>query len=56
MKIKYKLEKSALYVYLIGELDECSANSVRDTMKKKGFINVEKIFRVQYDVILQYFQ
>lgn len=30
-------------------LNNVTINSVRDTMKKKGFINVEKIFRVQYD-------
>ena len=45
MKIKYKLEKSALYVYLIGELDECSATSVRDTIDKLflGIIGVSRV-------------
>ena len=30
MKIKYRLDKSTFYVYLIGELDECSANATRE--------------------------
>ncbi|MBR6737598.1 MAG: STAS domain-containing protein [Clostridia bacterium] len=30
MKIKYKLDKGTLYIYLIGELDECSAQTARD--------------------------
>ena len=49
MKIKYKLEKSALYVYLIGELDECSANSVRDTIDKL-FLGINGISRVIFNL------
>ena len=32
MKIKYNLDKNTLYVYLIGELDECSASKTRDVI------------------------
>ena len=32
MKIKYNLDKNTLYVYLIGELDECSASKTKDVI------------------------
>ena len=32
MKIKYNLDKNTLYVYLIGELDECSASKTKDVL------------------------
>lgn len=34
MKIKYNLDKSTLYVYLIGELDECTATKTRESIDK----------------------
>ena len=34
MKIKYNLDKNTLYIYLIGELDECSASKCRDAIDK----------------------
>lgn len=30
MKIKYNLDKSTLYIYFVGELDECSAARTRE--------------------------
>ena len=32
MKIKYNLDKNTLYVYLIGELDECTASKTKDVI------------------------
>ena len=32
MKIKYNLDKNTLFIYLIGELDECTASKVRDAI------------------------
>ena len=32
MKIKYNLDKNTLYIYLIGELDECTASKVKDAI------------------------
>ena len=45
MNIKYKLDGGALYFYLIGELDECSAQTARDGIDKiiDSNLTVEKI-------------
>ncbi len=32
MKIKYNLDKTTLNVYLVGELDECTASKTRDVI------------------------
>ncbi|MBQ3235290.1 MAG: anti-sigma factor antagonist [Clostridia bacterium] len=32
MKIKYYLDKSTLFIYFIGELDECTASKTRDVI------------------------
>ena len=32
MKIKYNLDKNTLYIYLIGELDECSASKTKEAI------------------------
>lgn len=32
MKIKYNLDKNTLYIYLIGELDECTALKVKEAI------------------------
>lgn len=32
MKIKYNLDKNTLYIYLIGELDECSATKTKEAI------------------------
>ena len=34
MKIKFNLDKNVLYVYLIGELDECTASKTREAIDK----------------------
>lgn len=34
MKIKYNLNKSTLYIYLIGELDECTATKTREAIDR----------------------
>ena len=34
MKIKYNLDKTTLYIYLLGELDECSATKTRESLDK----------------------
>lgn len=45
MKIKFNLDKNVLYVYLIGELDECTATKTRGAIDKLiGEINgVQKV-------------
>ena len=32
MKIKYNLDKNTLFVYLIGELDECTASKTKEVI------------------------
>ncbi len=32
MKIKYNLDKNTLYIYLIGELDECTASKTKEAI------------------------
>lgn len=34
MKVKYNLKSNSLYLYLCGELDECSASNVRGALDK----------------------
>lgn len=34
MKIKYNLTNNTLYLYFIGELDECTAGKTRDSIDK----------------------
>ena len=50
MKIKYNLDKNTLYIYLIGELDECTASKTRDAIDEliselSGIIKV--VFNLQ---------
>ena len=51
MKIKYNLDKNTLYIYLIGELDECSASKTKDAIdglicELSGVIKV--VFNLNY--------
>ena len=45
MKIKYNLDKSTLFIYFIGELDECTASKTRDIIDGliKDLIGVKKV-------------
>lgn len=49
MKIKYNLDKNALYIYLIGELDECSASKTKDAIDKLVF-EVSGVNRVVFNL------
>ena len=49
MKIKYKLDKNAFYLYFVGELDECSANATRDTIDRL-FLGINGVSRVIFNL------
>ncbi len=49
MKIKYNLDKNTLYIYLIGELDECSASKTRDAIDTL-FNDVNGVFKVVFNL------
>lgn len=49
MKIKYNLTNSALYLYFIGELDECTANKTRDFIDNL-ILEVNGINRVVFNL------
>ena len=45
MKIKYNLDKNTLFIYFIGELDECTATKTRDIIDGliKELVGVKKV-------------
>lgn len=49
MKIKYNLVGSTLYLYLLGELDECTAPKTRDAIDKL-FNEINGITRVVFNL------
>jgi stage II sporulation protein AA (anti-sigma F factor antagonist) len=49
MKIKYNLDKNTLNIYLIGELDECTASKVKEAID--GLIeNVNGVLKVVFNL------
>lgn len=49
MKIKYNLDKNSLFVYLIGELDECTASKTRDAID--GLFNeINGVYKVVFNL------
>ncbi len=49
MKIKYNLDKNTLNIYLIGELDECTASKVKDAIDSL-IENVNGILKVVFNL------
>lgn len=49
MKIKYNLDRNTLYVYLIGELDECTAGKTRDAIDNL-LSDVNGVYKVVFNL------
>lgn len=49
MKIKYNLDKNTLNIYLIGELDECTASKVKEAIDSL-IENVNGILKVVFNL------
>lgn len=49
MKIKYNLDKNTLFIYLIGELDECTASKVKSAVDNL-IENVNGVIKVVFNL------